>query len=121
MIVSFTLQHLCRQSPCPHVQGFDIGVIRFLNTRYAPHMATLLDLTHNSLVNLGFLARPIAKAKLCSPPPKACLGLFGGGKVPQQEFLQPHKNYLTSINCKIVCLNNGNVLVAQELLDALQA
>jgi hypothetical protein len=45
---------------------------------------------------------------------------LAGGKVPQQEFLQPHHNHLASINCEIVHPDNENVLIAQELSDALR-
>jgi hypothetical protein len=45
--------------------------------------------------------------------------IWRGGKVPQQEFLQPHHHHLTSINSKIDHRNDGNFLTAQELLDAL--
>jgi hypothetical protein len=49
-------------------------------------------------------------------------GLFSGGKkVSEQEFRQPHHNHLTSINAEIDRRDDGNVLVARELLDALRA
>ena len=66
-----------------------------------------------------------------SPPENIFSGFFlrttsrslflAGEKVPQQRFLQPHHNHLTSINCKIVRCDDGNVLIAQELLDVLGA
>ncbi len=53
---------------------------------------------------------------------EAHIGLFGGKKkVSEQEIRQPHHNHLTSINAEIDRCNDGNVLVARELSDALRA
>ena len=49
------------------------------------------------------------------------LVLFGGKKKVRQEFRRPHHNHLTSINSEIDRRDDGNVLVAQELSDALRA
>jgi len=45
--------------------------------------------------------------------------IWWGEKVTEQEFRQPHQNHLTSINSIIDRRDDGNVLIAQELLDAL--
>ena len=42
-------------------------------------------------------------------------------KGSEQEFRQPHHNHLTSINAEIDRRDDGNVLIAQELSDALLA
>ena len=55
------------------------------------------------------------------PSTEAHLVLFGGKKVSEQEFRQPHHNHLTSINSEIDRRDDGNVLIARELLDALLA
>ena len=54
-----------------------------------------------------------------TPSSEANLVLFGGKKSLEQEFRQPHQNHLTSINSIIDRRDDGNVLIAQELLDAL--
>jgi hypothetical protein len=57
-----------------------------------------------------------------TPSSKAHLVLFGEKKKgSEQEFRQPHHNHLTSINAEIDRSDDGNVLIAQELLDALLA
>ncbi len=48
-------------------------------------------------------------------------GFSGGEKVSEQEFGRPHHNHLTSINVKIEHPDDGNVLIARELSDALPA
>jgi hypothetical protein len=57
-----------------------------------------------------------------APSSEAHLELFGGGKkVSEQEFGRPHQHHLTSINAEIDLRDNGNVLIARELSDALLA
>ena len=46
---------------------------------------------------------------------------FLAKKNSKQEFRRPPQNHLTSINSEIDRRNNGNVLIAQELSEALQA
>jgi len=56
------------------------------------------------------------------PSSKAHLGLFGGKKkMSQNKNFDDHPNHLTSINSEIDRRDDGNVLVARELSDALQA
>ena len=67
---------------------------------------------------------PAKRARPCSllhHPPRLISDYLAGKKVSEQEFRQPHHNHLTSINSEIDRPNDGNVLVAQELSDALQA
>jgi len=45
--------------------------------------------------------------------------IWRGKKVSEQEFRRPHHNHLTSINSVIDHRDDGNVLIARELLDAL--
>ena len=47
--------------------------------------------------------------------------IWRGKKVSEQEFRRPHHNHLTSINAEIDRRDDGNVLVARELSDALRA
>ena len=57
-----------------------------------------------------------------APLSGAHLWLFWRGKkVSEQEFRRPHHNHLTSINAEIDRRDDGNVLVARELSDALLA
>ena len=57
-----------------------------------------------------------------APSSEAHLGLFGGKtKMSHNKNFNDHPNHLTSINSKIDHRDDGNVLVAQELLDALLA
>ena len=52
-----------------------------------------------------------------APPFKAHLRLFSrGGEFHNKNFY----NHSTSIDCRMDRPNNGNILIAQELLDALQ-
>jgi hypothetical protein len=46
---------------------------------------------------------------------------FWQKKISEQEFRQPHQHHLASINAKIDRRGDGNVLIARELSDALQA
>jgi hypothetical protein len=49
-------------------------------------------------------------------------GLFGGRqKIKKKTSRQQKLNHLTSINVNIKHCNDGNVLIAQEISDALQA
>ena len=75
---------------------------------------------------------PKKKAMFIFPPEKPQMSAGGwwagsspaflaGKKVSEQEFQQPHHNHLTSINVDIEHPDDGNVLIAQELSDALPA
>jgi hypothetical protein len=53
---------------------------------------------------------------------EAHLGLFGGEKKSQNKNFDDHiQPFLTSINSEIDRRDDGNVLVARELSDALRA
>ncbi len=57
-----------------------------------------------------------------TPSFEAHLGLFGGKKkMSHNKNFDDHPNHLTSINSEIDRRDDGNVLVAQELSDALLA
>ena len=62
-----------------------------------------------------------AKAAQHHPPRLISYYLAGKKKVSEQEFRRPHHNHLTSINSEIDRRDDGNVLVARELSDALRA
>jgi hypothetical protein len=47
--------------------------------------------------------------------------IWQGKKVSEQEFRRPHHNHLTSIKSEIDHRDDGNVLIARELSDALLA
>jgi hypothetical protein len=63
--------------------------------------------------------------------PQMSAGRLGGARLildylaettfSEQEFQRPHQHHLTSINAEIDHRNDGNVLIARELSDALLA
>ena len=47
--------------------------------------------------------------------------IWRGGKVSEQEFWRPHHNHSTSINAEIDRRDDGDVCIAQQISDILQA
>ncbi len=62
---------------------------------------------------------PFVPQKEHHPPRLISDYLAGGGEVSEQEFRRPHHNHLTSIYSVIDHRDDGNVLIARELRDAL--
>jgi hypothetical protein len=54
-------------------------------------------------------------------PPRLISDFLADKKVSEQEFRLPHQNHLTSINYEIDRRDDGHVLIARELSDALRA